>query len=80
MKPNPIFVAAAGFAMLGACSVTTRDENEAGENGAATATEGNVLPVTDNEAHGPADTLGNQLNQLNDESANAAGDSDANQQ
>ena len=29
MKPNPIFVAAAGFAMLGACSVTTKNNNAA---------------------------------------------------
>ena len=75
MKPNPIFVAAAGFAMLGACSVTTKNDNaaESDENGAAaTASEGNVLPMTDNEAQsGEADTLGNQLNQLNADSGEA---------
>ena len=75
MKPNPIFVAAAGFAMLGACSVTTKNDNatESDENGAAaTVPEGNVLPMTDNEAQsGEADTLGNQLNQLNADSGEA---------
>ena len=64
MKPNPIFVAAAGFAMLGACSVTTKNDNatESDENGAAaTVPEGNVLPMTDNEAQsGEADTLGDR--------------------
>ena len=71
MKPNPIFVAAAGFAMVGACTVST-DDNSAGEasaNGATNAAEGSVLPVTDEEA--PADTLGNQLNQLNADAADA---------
>jgi hypothetical protein len=75
MKPTPIFVAAAGFAMIGACSVTT-DENTTAENvdsnaASATTTSGeSVLPVTDNDAG--ADTLGNQLNQLNASDAAAA--------
>jgi len=65
MKSNPIFVAAAGFAMVGACSVKTEDN--AAENADASS------PVTANETASPAgndagatDTLGNQLNQLNE--------------
>ena len=79
MKSTPIFVAAAGFAMVGACSVTTKEENAADENGsAATAPESSALPGTEGNAQeGPADTLGNQLNQLNADSealANSASD------
>jgi hypothetical protein len=48
MKPTPIFVAAAGFAMIGACSVKTED-NSAENVDANSATNESVLPVTDNE-------------------------------
>ena len=67
MKPTPIFVAAAGFAMLGACSVTTSDdENAAGspESNSAVAAGETATPAQ--EAAGETDTLGNQLNQLNE--------------
>lgn len=75
MKSNPIFVAAAGFAMVGACSVTTADnaaENTNGNSGesAASADQGNALPATDENAQ--ADTLGNQLNQLNADAQNSS--------
>lgn len=81
MRSRPIFVAAAGFAMLGACSVTTKEDNaDAEDNGAAAAsTEGSVEPMAGEEAAGPADTLGNQLNQLNADAGNAA-EADTNQQ
>jgi hypothetical protein len=79
MKTTPIFVAAAGFAMVGACTVKSDDNSAAAENmdstSAMTANE-SVLPVTDNQAG--TDTLGNQLDQLNesdDESANATDES-----
>jgi hypothetical protein len=77
MKPTPIFVAAAGFAMVGACSVTTEDNaaDIAETNSAVTAGSG---PVADNAAG--TDTLGNQLNQLNesDAAANEAESSESN--
>lgn len=71
MKSNPIFVAAAGFAMVGACSVKTEDN--------ATENAGASPAVTANETASPAgndvgatDTLGNQLNQLNESDSAAA--------
>jgi hypothetical protein len=76
MKPTPIFVAAAGFAMLGACTVET-DENVT-ENADANAT----LTSRTDESAGPAadaggsDTLGNQLNQLNESDAAAANEAE----
>ncbi|MCH8616973.1 hypothetical protein LZ016_12805 [Sphingomonas sp. SM33] len=79
MKTTPIFVAAAGFAMVGACTVKSEDNSAAAENmeSAPTMTANeSVLPGTDNQAG--TDTLGNQLDQLNEsdaESANAADDS-----
>jgi hypothetical protein len=75
MKPTPIFVAAAGFAMVGACSVKTEDNSAQNmdSNSAMTADE-SVLPVTDNDAG--SDTLGNQLNQLNASDAAAANEAD----
>ena len=77
MKPTPVFVAAAGFAMLGACKPATQDNTAQNmdSNSAMTANE-SVLPATDSDAANAAgtDTLGNQLNQLNaDEGANSAG-------
>lgn len=70
MKPTPIFVAAAGFAMIGACTVKTEDN-------AAESADTNVT-VTPSERAAPApedaagsDTLGNQLNQLNESEADA---------
>jgi len=77
MKPTPIFVAAAGFAMLGACTVKT--ENNTAENAdsnaaAATPTGENAAPAADNSAG--SDTLGNQLNQLNESDASAANETE----
>ena len=72
MKPTPIFVAAAGFAMLGACSVTSTDDDNASQNAdsdSAVTAEGNVESAP--QATGETDTLGNQLNQLNDSAAAA---------
>jgi hypothetical protein len=70
MKPTPIFVAAAGFAMIGACTVKTEDNaaDNANANAAATPTE-SAAPAPDNAAG--SDTLGNQLNQLNESDAAA---------
>lgn len=75
MKPKPIFVAAAGFAMLGACNVTTTDNSADnstanGDETAASPGGGNVLPAADENAQ--ADTLGNQLDQLNADAENSA--------
>lgn len=65
MKPTPTFVAAAGFAMLGACSVKTQDNaTDSAEANAAVTADTMSAPVADNAAG--ADTLGNQLNQLNE--------------
>jgi len=70
MKPSPIFVAAAGFAMIGACTVKTED-NAAGtaDSNSALSGDENVAPTGD---VGGTDTLGNQLNQLNASDAMAA--------
>jgi hypothetical protein len=77
MKPTPIFVAAAGFAMLGACTVKT-DENatESADNATAvtTPTGESAAPAADNIAG--ADTLGNQLNQLKESDAAAANEAE----
>ena len=75
MKPTPIFVAAAGFAMLGACTVQTEDNaaDSADANSAAPAGEG-AAPAADNSTG--TDTLGNQLNQLQQSDAEAANSSD----
>jgi hypothetical protein len=82
MKPNPIFVAAAGFAMVGACSVTTDNAAEKaagnGDESSATTNQGNVLPATD--AGTQADTLGNQLNQLDADATNQTSSAASNQQ
>ena len=70
MKPTPIFVAAAGFAMIGACTVETED-NSAGNSDsspAMTTSEG-TAPAPVNE--GETDTLGNQLNQLSESHSEA---------
>ena len=74
MKPTPIFVAAAGFAMLGACSVTSPDDDNSSQSADSnSAAEGNVESAP--QATGETDTLGNQLNQLN-ESAAASNDTE----
>lgn len=68
MKSTPMFVAAAGFAMVGACSVTTKEENGAEENGAAATTTESPSPAAGPQQpseRGEVDTLGNQLDQLN---------------
>jgi hypothetical protein len=78
MKPTPIFVAAAGFAMLGACSVKTEDNAADSADANATVTEGSAALVSENAAG--ADTLGNQLNQLNEsgDATNETENSEAN--
>ena len=71
MKPTPIFVAAAGFAMLGACTVETEDNAAGNADASAAAPAGDsVAPPPDNVAG--ADTLGNQLNQLQESGSEAA--------
>ena len=77
MKPTPIFVAAAGFAMLGACTVKT--ENDSAENpdtnaAAATPVGESAVPASENSAG--SDTLGNQLNQLNESDAAGANEAE----
>ena len=70
--------AAIGLAALAACSQSGQDNNAENmdSNSAMTADE-TVLPVDDNAAN--ADTLGNQLDQLNaSDSANAAADTSGN--
>lgn len=71
MKPTPMFVAAAGFAMIGACSVETEDKTaeNADSNSIVTSDEA-AAPATDNAVG--TDTLGNQLNQLNESDAASA--------
>jgi hypothetical protein len=66
-----MFVAAAGFAMLGACSVKTEDNavDSADANAAVTADTGEA--AAEGNAAG-SDTLGNQLNQLNESDSAAA--------
>jgi hypothetical protein len=72
MKPTPIFVAAAGFAMIGACTVKTEDNSaENMDSNSAMSANESVLPVADNEVGAGSDTLGNQLNQLNESDAAA---------
>jgi hypothetical protein len=61
MKPNPIFVAAASFAMLGACTVKTQDNASASADSNTMAAAEGAAPAAN--AVG-TDTLGNQLNQL----------------
>ena len=71
MKPNPIVVAAAGFAMVGACSVKTEDNStESADSNAAVAADQGPSTAADNGAG--SDTLGNQLNQLTESDAAAA--------
>lgn len=77
MKPTPIFVAAAGFAMLGACTVKT--ENDPAENSdanasASTPARESAVPAAENSAG--SDTLGNQLNQLNESDAAGANEAE----
>ena len=74
MKPTPIFVAAAGFALLGACTVETEDNAAGNVDGNAAAPAGDsAAPPADNAAG--ADTLGNQLNQLQESDSEAANSS-----
>ena len=70
MKPTPIFVAAAGFAMVGACTVKTED------NAAENADTNVTVAPSESAASAPenaagSDTLGNQLNQLNESESDA---------
>ena len=70
MKPTPIFVAAAGFAMVGACTVKTEDNaSETADTNVAVAPSESAAPAAENATG--SDTLGNQLNQLNDSDADA---------
>jgi hypothetical protein len=77
MKTTPIFVAAAGFAMLGACSVKTEDNAADSADANAVLTEETAAPVAENTAG--TDTLGNQLNQLNESDATAANEAEKTQ-
>jgi hypothetical protein len=71
MKPTPIFAAAAGFAMIGACTVESDDNAvETADLNAAVAADQTPAPAAGNSAG--ADTLGNQLNQLNESDSAAA--------
>ena len=75
MKPTPIFVAAAGFAMIGACTVKTEENpaENADTTAAATSAE-NAAPAPANTVG--SDTLRNQLNQLNESGAEAENSAD----
>ena len=81
MKLILSFAATAGLAALAACSAN-QDNNAANMDANAGAeTGGPVLPVEDNAAG--TDTLGNQLNQLNEtgnatETANSAAGAEEN--
>jgi hypothetical protein len=77
MKPTPIFVAAAGFAMIGACSVKTEDNAaENADTNAAAATQSGESAGTASENAAGTDTLGNQLNQLNESDAATANETE----
>jgi hypothetical protein len=72
--------AAIGIAAIGACTQAEQD-NGAGIENSATAAEETVLPP--DEGDGTTDTLGNQLDQLNESAAGsnsavASNDTDAN--
>ena len=56
--------AAIGIAALGACTQTSEDNTAATNGNAAAPTEETVLPP--DESSGATDTLGNQLDQLNE--------------
>jgi hypothetical protein len=62
MKPMPIFLAAAGVLILGACRVSATDNAAKGADANSVAADESAAPAT-NGATG-TDTLGNQLNQL----------------
>jgi hypothetical protein len=68
--------AAIGIAAIGACTQTEQDNSAGIENPAASAEE--VLPP--DEGDGTVDTLGNQLDQLNqgDAGSNAVASNDTN--
>ena len=78
MKPTPIFVAAAGFAMIGACTVKTDDNSaeNADSNSAVTTPVAETAPPANDI--GETDTLGNQLNQLNESGETNATENSAN--
>ena len=56
--------AAIGIAALGACTQTSEDNTAATKGNSAAPTEETVLPP--DESSGATDTLGNQLDQLNE--------------
>lgn len=56
--------AAIGIAALGACTQTSEDNTAATNGNSAAPTEETVLPP--DESSGTTDTLGNQLDQLNE--------------
>lgn len=75
MKPTPIFAAAAGFAIIGACTVKTEDNGSQNMDPNVTATTSeNAAPVPGNSAD--SDTLGNQLNQLTSNESEAQNSTD----
>jgi hypothetical protein len=76
MKLTLSFAATAGLAARAACSANQDNTAANVDTNAEATTGGPVLPIEDNAAE--ADTLGNQLNQLNQtgnatETANSAG-------
>ena len=74
MKLCPL-VFAAGVALT-ACTAATEDNTAQNmDSNSAMTTNESVLPVTDNEAG--TDTLGNQLNQLNESDAAAANEAES---
>jgi hypothetical protein len=76
MKLVMRFGAVVSLAALGACSQTGQDNNPQNidSNSAMTANE-SAVPVSDNAAG--ADTLGNQLNQLNESGTTGDGGNNA---
>lgn len=76
MKLTFTFGAAIGLAALAACSQSGQDNNVENMDANATLTANEaVLPVDDNAAN--ADTLGNQMNQLNETGTGNAADNTA---
>ena len=65
MKRLYVFLACfLGIAALGACTQTSEDNTAATNGNSAAPTEETVLPP--DESSGATDTLGNQLDQLNE--------------
>jgi hypothetical protein len=76
MKPTPIFVAAAGFAMIGACTVKTEDNSAENTDGNTAVTTPAAESTPPANVAGETDTLGNQLDQLNQSDGVAANETE----